>query len=533
MSIPSLQVLLIGGSTSDAQTMCELLCVSRAIHFSMEWAESFATGITRLQKDDIDVVILHLRSTNQETVSTVQQIRDAKPTIPVVVLSEVADEELAFKAVKTGAQDYLVKGEFDLSLIERALRYAVERQQTQNALAVQQAKLDDSEITIREQTQVLQSILHNLSDGVVVANKEGKFLLFNPAAERMVGKGEADVTPNNWSQHYQLYLSDKITPFPQHKLPLVRAMRGENFMDEEVIARHPDGKMITLSVNGTPLTGPQGQINGGIVVFRDMTESKSANREIRRLNAELEQRVQERTHELATMNNELETFCYSVSHDLRRPLRHLDGYSLTLLEEYREVLDEQGVEFLTNVRAAAQQMGELIDALLDMSRTSRSQIQRKRFNLSKIVQRLAEELEQRHPQRQIRFTIPDGMVVKGDPDLLTAVMANLIDNAWKFTSHTNNAQIQFGNLQQSGQNIYYLKDNGIGFDTKFAANLFKPFQRLHNVQDFDGHGIGLATVERIISRHGGQVWAESRPNEGATFYFTLGDQDAAPKHNET
>ena len=188
-----------------------------AIHFSMEWAESFATGITRLQKDDIDVVILHLRSTNKETVSTIQQIRDAKPTIPVVVLSEVADEELAVKAVKVGAQDYLVKGEFDLSLIERTLRYAVERQQTQNALAVQQAKLDDSEIKIREQTQVLQSILHGLSDGVVVANKEGKFLLFNPAAERMVGKGEADVKPDNWSQALSVVSCGQNHPFSTRK----------------------------------------------------------------------------------------------------------------------------------------------------------------------------------------------------------------------------------------------------------------------------------------------------------------------------
>ena len=206
------------------------------------------------------------------------------------------------------------------------------------------------------------------------------------------------------------------------------------------------------------------------------------------------------------MNDELEAFCYSVSHDLRRPLRHIDGYSLTLLEEYRERLDVKGIEFLENVRAAAQQMGELIDALLQMSRTSRGQVRRKRINLSETAQHIADQLLRRNPKRNVHFTIADGILVNGDPELLAAVLENLMDNAWKFTSQTDDARIEFGRLQRPGENAYYLRDNGVGFDPQFASHLFKPFQRLHSVQEFDGHGIGLATVERVVSRHGGRVW---------------------------
>ena len=544
MDTPSLRVLLVGGNACDARAMCELLCVSRAIHFQFEWSETLPKGATRLKTGAVDVVLCYLVSPQSGTagddapdnidpdgdgLAAIHQLREFCPDIPIVVLSEVANEELAINAVKAGAQDYLVQGEFDLSLIERSLHYAVERQLAQKAFAVQRAELGNSQTKLREQTRILESILLSLSDGIVVANKEGKFLVFNPAGERMVGLGAADVGPEEWAQHYQLYLSDGETPFPLDELPLVRAMRGESFADEEVVVRRSDGSLVSLSVNGSPLTDPDGQLNGGTVVFRDMTEVKAADREIRRLNTELEKRVQERTKELANMNDELEAFCYSVSHDLRRPLRHLDGYSLTLLEDYGEQLDPKGIEFLKNVRSAAQQMGELIDALLRMSRTARGQVKRKRVNLSDTARLIADQLQRRDPLRQVHFSIADNVFVQGDPDLMSAVLENLMDNAWKFTSQSCIAQIEFDKLKRQGEEIYYLRDNGVGFNPKFASNLFKPFQRLHSVHEFDGYGIGLATVERIVSRHGGRVWADSQPQQGATFYFTLGNADAAPE----
>ena len=534
MVTSSLEVLLMGGNACDARTMCELLSVSRVVDFQVEWAETSEAGLARLPAAHFDIVLCYLSQSGGNTnLETVRQLRETAPDIPVIVLSDVTDEDLAISAVKIGAQDYLVQGECDLNLIERAIPYAIERQQAQKSLAMQHAELGDSQQKLLEQSHILESILLSLSDGVIVANKDGKFLFFNPAGEQMVGLGAADIRPEEWPQHYQLYLSDGVTPYPPNELPLVRAMRGESFVNEEVIVSRADDTTVSLSVNGSPLRDPQGNLNGGTIVFRDMTEAKTADREIRRLNTELEKRVRERTAELATINDELEAFCYSVSHDLRRPLRHLDGYSLTLLEGYRDKLDDRGIEFLENVRSAAQHMGELIDALLRMSRTSRGQVRRKQFNLSKTVQLISRQLQHRDPQREVEVHINDDIFVLGDPDLLAAALENLMDNAWKFTSQTSTAVIEFGQIELAGEKTYFLRDNGVGFNPKFVSKLFKPFQRLHSIDEFDGYGIGLATVERIMMRHGGRVWAESQPQQGATFYFTLGEANALFEHEET
>ena len=255
-------------------------------------------------------MLVHLGLPGCEALATVEQIRKAAPETPIAVLSEVADEELAIEAVKAGSQDYLVKGEVDLSLIERSLRHAVERQPAQNALAVKRLELGDSETKLHKQSQILEWILSYVSDGVIVANKEGKFLLFNPAAVRMTEHGTADVTTDDWSEHYQLYLSDGSTPFPPNELPLVRTMRGKHFADEQVKVHHPDGNMTLLSVNGSSLTDFPGQLNGGIVVFCDLAESKAADHEISRLNSELEQRIEERTQELEAF-----VIPYHTTHD--------------------------------------------------------------------------------------------------------------------------------------------------------------------------------------------------------------------------
>ena len=227
--------------------------------------------------------------------------------------------------------------------------------------------------------------------------------------------------------------------------------------------------------------------------------------------------------QLETVNKGLEAFSYSVSHDLRAPLRSLDGFSQALLEDYADKLDATGKDYLQRVRAAAQRMAELIDALLILSQVTRAEMRRERVDLTALARTIATELRQRDSGRQAEFIIPDGLVADGDPRLLRAALENLLSNAWKFTSQQPSARIELGAAPQPGEMpAYFVRDNGAGFDMAYANKLFGAFQRLHSQGEFKGTGIGLATVQRIIHRHGGRTWAEGTPNQGATFYFTLG-----------
>lgn len=240
-----------------------------------------------------------------------------------------------------------------------------------------------------------------------------------------------------------------------------------------------------------------------------------------RLLATLEQRVAERTTALETANEELEAFSYSVSHDLRAPLRGIDGFSLALLEEYPDKLDDTGKDYLHRVRAASQHMGEIIDDLLMLSRVTRGKMRREQVDLSALAHRIAAELQRRQPERQAEIIITPGLVTKGDPRLLRVALENLLDNAWKFTGKEPKARIELGYTDNNGNRAYFVRDDGVGFDMKYANKLFGAFQRLHSSKEFNGTGIGLATVQRILHRHGGRVWAEGEVGKGATFYFSL------------
>ncbi len=240
------------------------------------------------------------------------------------------------------------------------------------------------------------------------------------------------------------------------------------------------------------------------------------------MNAELERRVQERTAELAAANRELEAFSYSVSHDLRAPLRSINGFGQALLEDYGTQLDEAGHGYLERVRNASQHMAVLIDDLLELARVTRSELRRERVNLSGIAQELTAELRKVHPERDVESLIAPELYADGDARLLRVVLTNLLTNAWKFTRKHPRARIEFGATLQHGKTVYFVRDDGAGFDMAYASKLFAPFQRLHPASEFEGHGVGLATVQRIVSRHGGRVWAEGEVERGACFYFNLG-----------
>lgn len=254
---------------------------------------------------------------------------------------------------------------------------------------------------------------------------------------------------------------------------------------------------------------------------REIADRRRANEEIHNLNTQLEQRVAERTAELERANQELEAFSYSVSHDLRTPLRAIDGFSQALLEDYHDVLDEIGQDYLRRTRSGAQRMGQLIDDLLKLARVSRAALTHERLDLSALAEMIVSELRAHQPARDVEVRICPGLTGFGDPHLLRIALENLLSNAWKYTGKVANARIELGFSEEGGRICYFVKDNGAGFDMTYAGKLFGAFQRLHEARDYPGTGVGLATVQRIIHRHGGQIWAEAAVDRGATFYFTL------------
>jgi signal transduction histidine kinase len=237
--------------------------------------------------------------------------------------------------------------------------------------------------------------------------------------------------------------------------------------------------------------------------------------------ARLEEMVEERTSELTAVNRELEAFSYSVSHDLRAPLRAIDGFSQALLEDYTASLDPTAKEYLQRTRRAAQRMGALIDDLLNLSRLTRQELAPTRVDLSSLAREVVSKLEREQPSHTPEVVIAPDLYVRGDAGLLRIALENLMGNAWKYTARRSGARIELGTRELAGETVYFVGDNGVGFRMDEAGKLFEPFQRLHSGGDFEGTGVGLAIVARIVGRHGGRVWADARPGEGANFYFTL------------
>jgi light-regulated signal transduction histidine kinase (bacteriophytochrome) len=238
-----------------------------------------------------------------------------------------------------------------------------------------------------------------------------------------------------------------------------------------------------------------------------------------------EQILSHRTSQLETSNRELEAFSFSVSHDLRAPLRNIDGYSRVLLEDYSNEVDDQCKHYLTRIRVSTERMSHLIDDLLKFSRLSRAPLHKQMVKISALAHEIVKELHESEPERSVNFEIEEGITAFGDKRLLIVVITNLLSNAWKFTRKHATAHIEVGVNKTNGKTVYFVRDDGAGFDMKYVDKLFGPFQRLHKIDEFEGTGIGLATAQRIIHRHGGTIWAESVVEQGATFYFTLGTED--------
>ena len=367
--------------------------------------------------------------------------------------------------------------------------------------------------TIRASEAKFRMLLDLAPDAIVIVDGEGRIVLVNGEAQRLFAYSEAEML----GQPVELLLPESARGgHVAHRRGYVASPRTRPMGSGLALAgRRKDGGEFPVEISLAPMSTADGMLI--MAAVRDVSDRRAAERHIKVLNEDLERRVAE----LAAVNKELEAFSYSVSHDLRAPLRSIDGFSQALAEEYAHVLTDEGRDYVRRVRAATQRMGELIDDLLNLARVTRREMRRESVDLSALARAIGVQLRRNEPGRQVTLTIQDGLVVAGDPHLLRLVLENLIGNAWKFTGTQTEARIEFGMLRQDGAPVYYVRDNGVGFDMAYSEKLFGAFQRLHAMTEFPGTGIGLATVQRIINRHGGRVWAEAELGKGATFLFTL------------
>jgi PAS domain S-box-containing protein len=412
--------------------------------------------------------------------------------------------------------------EINRDITDRKRSEAAQAQQAVE-LSRQAEELRRSQQALEVQKLMLQSVLDSMVEGLVAADEQGKFILWNPAAEKILGLGAADLSPEEWSAHYGAYLPDTVTPFPNEQNPLLRAIGGEVSSAEIFFRNSALNREVWIESNGSPLRDKDGEVRGGVAAFRDITQRKADELEIRKLNEELEGRIAKRTAQLEAANQELEAFSYSVSHDLRAPLRHIGGFSKILMQDFGPEMALEARDHLQRIEDAVIQMGLLVDGLLSLARLGRQSLKLRHTELNALVEQVISVLQTECEGREVEWRIARLPALECDPILMGQVFQNLIGNALKYSRGRPKAVIEIGSIQRAGEPaVIFVRDNGAGFNMKYAKKLFGVFQRMHLESEFEGTGVGLATVQRIIQKHGGRVWAEAEADRGATFYFSLG-----------
>jgi PAS domain S-box-containing protein len=386
-------------------------------------------------------------------------------------------------------------------LVSSAIRDVTERKQVAEAL--------------RQSDELLRLMVQGVKDyAVLMLDPEGRVTTWNEGAERIKGYRAEEIIGEHFSK---FYAQEAVAQGKPSKELTLAAEQGS--FEEEGWRRRKDGSRFWASVVITALRDKTGQLRGFSKVTRDITERRQAEEELARQRNELASS----NAKLIAASDEMESFSYSVSHDLRAPLRAIDGFGHALLEDCADALDDTGKSYVNRIRAATHRMGALIDDLLSLAGLSRTEMHKQSLDISALARSVASVLQKAHPERQIELRILDGLKTTADPGLLQVVLENLLSNAWKFTSKRASAHIEFGIARENGSSAYFVRDDGAGFDPAYAGRLFGAFQRLHSTAEFAGTGIGLATVQRIVHRHGGRIWAKSSVGQGATFYFTMGE----------
>lgn len=364
-----------------------------------------------------------------------------------------------------------------------------------------------------------RSTFEQAAVGMAHVDLRGRWMRVNPRlceiigcpAEELLGGAFQDITPADDVEREVAFarqlVRGEITSYSLEKRYVRPVQGGVLWID------------LTVSLSRPACGGGERYF---VCVMTDITARKIAEDEVRALTADLEERVLRRTAELEAANRELEAFSYSVSHDLRAPLRRIDGFRRILVEDHAECLCGEAQRHLSRIGECAERMGALIDDLLRLARVARAEMHPREVDISAMARAIAGDLRRSHPERQVEWRVGEGIKAHGDANLLHIALANLLDNAWKYTRQREEAHIEVDAFARGGETVYYVRDDGAGFDPVHAEKLFQAFQRLHAAEDFEGSGVGLAIVERILARHGGRVWAEAEPESGATFYFTVG-----------
>jgi PAS domain S-box-containing protein len=368
------------------------------------------------------------------------------------------------------------------------------------------------EISVR-----LAAIVNSSDDAIIGKTLEGIITSWNPGAERMFGYSAQEAVGESMSMLFPPECKDDEDNI------LAQAARGEPIEHFEAVRMRKNGERIDVSVRLSRVVDKNHKVIGLSKIARDITQQKKAQKELHNLNAKLEQRVLDRTAQLEAANKELEAFSYSVSHDLRAPLRAIDGFSQALQEDFSAQLPEEAQRYLRTIRDGSHRMGVLIDDLLAFSRLSRLPLKREPFDMKDLVSALVAEMSPEIENRHARIEVNDLPTCNADPALMRQVWINLLSNAFKYTRKREGARIEIGAEVCNGKTTWFVRDNGTGFDMLYVDKLFGVFQRLHRAEEYEGTGVGLAIVHRIIERHGGRVWAEGALERGATFFFTLGE----------
>lgn len=535
------RLLIVDDEIQLMTALCEMLEVQG---YEVSGFSSGTEALEALKARDFDLLLTDLMMPDMDGISLLRAGLELDPNLVGIIMTGQGTIQTTIEAMKLGAFDYVLKP-FKLNELRLVLSRAMEVRK----LKMENVQLRET-VAIYELSQAMASSL----DLNVILNKIVEAAIQQCEAE------EASVmlpTPDGNELYLAAIVGENRKPLLGQKVPIDCGIAGWVARHREPLTLYGEindprftpikarseiqaaisipmlaaGKLVgVLNVNALrrrrPFTlGQAKTLNILASMFTSMLENVQLYMQLQKANEELEFRVIERTRELAAVNKELETFAYSVSHDLRAPLRNINGFSQALMEDYADRLEAQGKVFLKHICNSTQRMGQLIDDLLTLSRVTRGEMRRENVDLSAMAQQIAAELQntQAQAERQVEFSIAEGIVADGDARLLRLALENLLSNAWKFTSKRPNAEIEFGIIQLSheDQATYLVRDNGTGFDMSYSDKLFVPFQRLHSTSEFPGTGVGLATVQRIIQRHGGQIWAESQPDQGATFYFTL------------
>ena len=428
---------------------------------------------------------------------------------PVIYLSAYSDDQTMLRARSTSPFGYLVKP-FKSPELRCAIEIALNKHKT--------------EISLQQQGQWLSSTLRSVADGVIAADTEQKIKFLNPVAENLTGYSEEDLLGQTIEHVLKIFRQENDVLYNKktvHKCTELNEWPITCPPTEGFLVSKP-GDVIPVEHTAAKVLDEKGELLGGVMTIRNIAERRKHHDAITRLNSQLESKVKERTAQLEVANKQLESFSYSVAHDLRAPLRAILGYSRMLVDDH--YINADASLMLDKIQAAARRMSQLIDDLLRLSGIGKTTLCHRRNDLSSIVQNIVDNLKTENPDRDVEFALERNIYADCDASLMKIVFENLIRNAWKFTKHQTHPKIEFGKIIKSDDNVFYIKDNGVGFDMEYAGKLFTPFQRLHSADEFEGTGIGLAIVHSVIHRHGGHIWVDSKLNNGTTFYFTLSNQ---------